>query len=269
MLETVLNLARTRLNDAIAAIGGDILTDTQPFTATMVNGAYRRLQAFLSNLGYSKYKRKFIAFALPACDSQDPSTFQIWSWTQFVNCSGAVFVPPTVTTFPQDFIAPLVIKQRQAGSLQPFWPQWGIAYASDGLCEGMKRPWNWQWEWKNDGVYFPGATMSLDFEVEYAAYDYDFLVTNNVLGNGVNIFPSNMPVPIMRSESALANFICVECCSGRDDVDVSGFIGEAEKDSRLIMNNSDVKLKQRHPVQRRGYSGRNWNYGQSWGNQGY
>lgn len=268
MLETALNMARTRLNDAIANIGGDILTDSQPFTAAMVNAAWRNLQAFLANLGYSKYKRKFWAYALPAADSQDPSTNQIWSWTQFVNCSGAVFAPPDVDVFPQDMICPLKIAQRQTGTNQVFHH---FQSAPDGLPEGMKRPWNWAWEWKNDAVYLPGSTFSMDFEVEYAAYDYDFATyqgTNGpILGNGSTVTPSNMPIPIMRSESAMANYIAAECAMGRDDVDAPSFLAAGEKDAKLIMNNSDVKLKQRRPVQRRAYSGRA--RGQLYGNQGY
>ena len=72
-----------------------------------------------------------------------------------------------------------------------------------------------------------------------------------------------------RSESALANYICAECAQGRTDADTAVFIGEAEKDAKLIMNNSDVKLKQRRPVQRKAYSGRRNTNGQLWGNAGY
>ena len=269
VLETVLNLARTRLNDAIASIGGEILTDSQPFTATMVNAAWRRLQAYLSNLGYSKYKRKFWAYGIPAVDSTDPSQQTMWTWTQYTNASGVVYAPPVVPVFPADFIAPLVVKQRPTGTNQVFHQ---FPSAPDGLPEGMKRPWNWAWEWKNDAMYMPGSTYSMDFEIEYAAYDYDFLVTNNVLGDSTQvppIIPANMAVPIMRSESALANYICAECAQGRTDADTAVFIGEAEKDAKLIMNNSDVKLKQRRPVQRKAYSGRRNTNGQLWGNAGY
>lgn len=266
MLETSLNLARTRLNDAIANIGGDILTDVQPFTATMVNGAWRSLQAYLCNLGYSKYKRKFWAYGLPPVATTDPSTECFWSWTQFFDGSG-YFAPPTVPVLPQDMIAPLIVKERIAGSNQVFHK---MKSAPDGLPEGQKRPWNGCFEWKNDAIYMPGSTYSMDFEIEYAAYDYDFLVTDNVLGNPAAspaITPANMPIPIMRSESAMANYIAAECANGRDDVDAQPFLDKAEKDAKLIMNNSDVKLKQRRPVQRRAYSGRNG--GRLYGTQGY
>ena len=395
-LETVLNVARTRLNDAIASLGGDILTDTQPFTLTMTNSAWRMLQAYLCNLGYSRYKRKFWAYALPAADSQDPSTNQVWSWTQFVNCSGAVYAPPTVDLLPQDFIAPLVIKERQTGNNQPFSR---MGSAPDGLPEGRKRSWNGIFEWKNDGIYFPGSTFSMDFEVQYAAYDYDFseqsywfgaasvtngspdvtgigtqwnstmtgwtltvngvqaivqavntntsltliapfsgstassatyalsstssyaigtvsvtnglsavagigtnwtssLNGNSIIVNGTQAVVQTVQsptaltlqtafsgttagsasyaivggwqtsqVPIMRSQSAFANYLAAEVSAGRSDVDVAAFVAAAEMDSKLLMNNSDVKLKERRPVQRRPYAGRG--RPALWGNQGY
>jgi hypothetical protein len=274
MLETSLNLARTRLNDAIANISGDILTDVQPFTATMVNAAWRNLQIFLCNLGYSKYKRKFWAYAMPVVGSQDPSSETFWSWTQFFDGSG-YFVPPTVTVLPQDLIAPLVVKERMTGSNQPFRQ---IPSAPDGLPEGPKRPWNGVFEWKNDAIYMPGSTFSMDYEVEYAAFDADFATYTPLGGDGPILgnpnttpvlTPLNMPIPIMRSESAMANYIAAECALGRDDVDAQPFLDKAEKDAKLLMNNSDIKLKQRRPVQRKAYSGRGSRRGQLWGSQGY
>jgi hypothetical protein len=78
-----------------------------------------------------------------------------------------------------------------------------------------------------------------------------------------------MPIPIMRSESAMANYIAAECALGRDDVDEQPFLDKAEKDAKLLINNSDIKLKQRRPVQRKAYSGRGSRRGQLRGSQGY
>ena len=253
MLEIVLNLARTRLNDAIASIGGDILTDTQPFTGTMTNSAWRKMQAFLSNLGYSKYKRKWCSsIGYPVIATTDPTGYTFLSWTQFFD-GVAYYAPPVVAVLPQDFIAPLRVGERPFGSNQVYSP---MRLAPDGLPQGMKSVWNCLFEWKNDAIYMPGSTRSMELEIEYAAYDYDFIVTNGVLGNAVEgITPANMPVPIMRCQSAFANYLAAECAAGRDDVDAPAFITQAETDCKLLMNNSDVKLKQRRPVQRRPYRG--------------
>ena len=247
-VESVLNVARTRLNDAIQSSAGDILTDNQPFTGTMFNSAWRKMQAYLANLGYSRYKKKFWAYQMPKVASQDPSSECFWSWTQFFDGVG-YWAPPETTVLPQDFIAPLVLKERQNGSNAPFAP---MKLCPDGLPEGQKRPWNGFFEWKNDAIYMPGSTFYMDFEVEYAAFGQDFAVNED----GSILNPSSAFVPIMRSQSPLANYVCAEMALGRDDIDGQKFISEAQSDCQLLVNNSDVKLRQRRPVQRRSYGGR-------------
>lgn len=276
-LETSLNLARTRLNDAIATLGGDILTDSQPFTGAMVNGAWRALQAFLCNLGYSRYKKWFTGLAYPKTAALDPSVMNFLSWTQFFDGVG-YYSAPTVPLLPQDFIAPLRVMERQNNGAVPYSATTSntrftpMLLMPDGLPEGMKRPWNGFFNWEDDKLVFPGSLYSMDFKIEYAAFDFDFVTTNDILGNpntNPQITPKNMQISIMRSESALANYIAAECALGRDDVDAGTFLSAAEKDAKLLMNNSDVKLKQRRPLQRRAYAhsrGGQGFYGQS---QGY
>lgn len=276
MLETALNLSRTRLNDAIASLGGDILTDAQPFTGAMVNAAWRALQAFLCNLGYSRYKKWFTGLRYPVTAAQDPSVMNFLSWTQFYD--GVGYYSTGVDLLPQDFIAPLRVTERRNNGAVPydatvnntrFTP---MLLCPDGIPEGMKRPRNGFFNWENDMLVFPGSLISMDFKIEYAAYSADFITTNDILGvptANPPIAPANMPIPIMRSESALANYIAAECASGRTDADAQSFLAAAEKDAKLLMNNSDVKLKQRRPVQRRAYAhsrGGQGFYGQ---NQGY
>ena len=258
-----MNLARTRLNDAIANIDGDILTDLQPFTGTMTNGAYRNLQAFLSNLGYSKYKKWFTGLAYPPTAALDPGVMNFLSWTQFFDGVG-YFSVPDVDVLPFDFIAPLRVMERRNNGAVPYFASVSnlrftpMTLMPDGIPEGMKRPWNGYFNWVNDELVFPGSLVSMDLKIEYAAYQPDFVTTNDILGDPNTdpvTTPANMPVPIMRSESALANYIAAECALGRDDVDAPTFLAAAEKDAKLLMNNSDVKLKQRRPLQRRAYAG--------------
>ena len=257
-LESVLNVARTRLNDAIANLGGDILTDTQPFTGTMTNSAWRKLQASIANLGFSRYKRKFFGIALPVTATYDPSQPNIWTWTYYFD--GTSYWAPPVSVLPFDLICPLYIKERQTGTGAPFQK---MMFRPDGLSEVPKQPRNGQWEWKNDAIYIPGSTFSMDIEVEYAAFDADFVTTGNVLGDPTTYpptTPANMQVPVMRCQSALANYLCAEMAEARQDLNGQAFVQAAEADVKLMQNN-DVKLKQRTPVQRRSYSSRGRGYG--------
>ena len=52
MLSAVVNTARVRLNDAIASISGDILTDNAAFTGAAINAAWRRLQELWPTTGF-------------------------------------------------------------------------------------------------------------------------------------------------------------------------------------------------------------------------
>ena len=82
-VDDVLNTARVRLNDAIQQLSGDILKDTQPFTQTMVNSAWLRMQQFLANLGFARLIDEQIITGLPICASSDPAS-QCWiDWTGF------------------------------------------------------------------------------------------------------------------------------------------------------------------------------------------
>ncbi len=277
MLETCLNLSRTRLNDAIASLGGDILTDQQPFTGAMVNAGWRNLQAFLSNLGYSRHKKWFMGLAYPTTEALDPAVMNFLSWTQFFNGVGYLSAPD-VDLLPFDFIAPLRVFERRNNGAVPYYASTSnlrfteMLLCPDGLPEGMKRPWNGYFNWEDDKLVFPGSLVPMDLKIEYAAYLDDFITTNDILGDPATTpptTPSNMQVRIMRSESALANYICAECALGRDDADAGTFLAAAEKDAKLLMNNSDVKLKQRRPVQRRAYANARGGQGFYGQNQGY
>ena len=73
----VLNAARVRLNDAITTlqpVGGKLIENTSAFSQQAVNSGWRRLQAFLANLGYSRLTREAVITGLPIVGSHDPTT---------------------------------------------------------------------------------------------------------------------------------------------------------------------------------------------------
>ena len=75
-IESVLNLARVRINDAIASIQGDILKDNQPFTLEMANAGWRTLQEFLD--GYLSRAKQNYTEALPQAPAADPTAPEPW-----------------------------------------------------------------------------------------------------------------------------------------------------------------------------------------------
>lgn len=328
----MLNAARVRLNDAIQSIGGDILKDSQPFTQQMANSAWLRMQQFLANLGYARLIDEEIITGLPIVASSDPAS-QCWiDWTGFYDGTQIW----TGFALPRKCMFPLRIWDRVTG----FNAGWGepLRNIMDGLPATYKYPRNGIFEWRNDRIYMPGSTISVDLRIRFAQFFPFFenqgtvtgpvtaysingnvitVVANNTLASGggqsvtldgfgtstflngqilttISVTPlmftaaythanaaateagtwtslmmwSQQLVPIVGSLDALADYICVEACDGRDDVDSQTFKARAEAEAKLIFNR-DVRLKNRSNVRRQPRSRRygssvNGTYGYGW-----
>lgn len=248
-LESILNLARVRVNDAIASLSGEILTDTQPFTLEMVNAAWRTLQEFLANLGYTRSKKEIVLAAIPSVTSSDPGSQVSLNWSSYYNGSG-YDIPPTAPVLPQDLILPLRLWERQTSLTGTFVP---MTQALDGLPDYPKLPWNHFWEWREDAIYMPGATIAVDIRLRYAAYLPDFIAS------ATTPFASQV-VPIMRCKNAFAYYIAAEVTGPRADPDAPTFTAAAEQAARLIFNR-EVAQKQRTTATRRPYGRRHNTFG--------
>lgn len=250
VLDSILNVGRVRMNDAIASIGGDILTDSQPFTQVMANIAWRRLQSFLANLGYSRLKKPLVLTGLPVVGNYDPASQTYLNWSLFFDGT-SYYAPPATPVLPQDWILPLRMWERVTGSGAPFVP---MEMAVDALPDVRKTAYNQYWLWENDTLFMPGSIYSMDLRAEYAAFLADFETVGDVPWY-------EQPVPIMRCMDALAWYFCAEAAGPRNDLDAEGFIAKAEKAASLIFN-KEVSMKQRRPVSRRCYAGgQNSSYG--------
>lgn len=245
-------MARVRVNDAIASLAGDILTDTQPFTQVMANAAWHSLQEFLANLGYTRSKQEVILSGIPPVTSFDPATQVTLSWSGYFNGTG-YNTPPDAPALPQDMILPLRLWERQTSGIGFFTP---MTQALDGLPDGPKLPINGNWLWGQDAIYMPGSTVATDIRMRYLAYLPDFEAQGDVEWY-------SLPVPIMRCENALSYYIAAEAAAPRADADAETFTAKAEQAARLIFNR-EVQQKQRTTATRRPYgrrSGSNYSLG--------
>jgi len=255
LVNDVLNTARVRLNDALEntyPTSGKLLDNNQFFTLQATNQAWRNLQEFLANQGFTRLRREVILQGIPPVATTDPAAQVSLSWTGYFNgvqTLGPESDPPA-PLLPADLILPLLLWERASGFNAEFRPP--MILFIDGLPNPPKVGCNRIWEWREDAVFMPGATMTLDIRVRYAAYLPDFV---NEDGFGVQWYQQQ--VPIMRCQSALAWYLVAEIVNGRTDIQIDPqiFISRAESDAKKIYNREAI-LKQRANVRRQPRSGR-------------
>lgn len=241
-VNTVLNTARVRLNDAIASLGGDVLTNAQPYTQQFANTAWRRMQDFLANLGYARLTQEVILTGLPPTESADPAS-QVWlNWSQYFDGVN-YFAPPNTPVLPLDLILPLKVWERWTGQNAVFTP---MEMWIDGIPTWTKQNRNLVWEWREDALYMPGSLNTMDLRIRYAAYLPDFITVG-----AVNWY--DQPVPIVRCLDALANYICYEVSNSRGDQVATTFRADAEAAAKRLFNR-EVSQRQRVNIRRRGRS---------------
>ena len=232
-VEMVLQSARVRLNDAIQSIGGDILTDTAAFTQQVINNAWRRLQEYLVDRGYSKFNEEQLFLNVPPWGSTDPGVFVGWNWSEYYDGVN-VFATPVL---PQDMISPLELFERVTGSNGIFLPMDqvfnGLPTANPGTGPGARDSLNRLWEWRGQAgeelIVMPGALNATDIRLRYAAYAPDFAYGVGAAGWG-------QPVPLMRSLNAFAWYICGEMARPRADMDAAQFDTYAMDAAEQIWN---------------------------------
>lgn len=257
-----LNLARTRINDAIQSIGGEMLSNTQPFTQVMANGAWIKMQRFLASLGYSRARKRSVLTGFPVVASTDPASQCVLNWSYFFD-GVSYWIPPATPVLPQDLLCPLELKERQSSGYQPTLTAGSRGFTRMELSpigenvNWRKRPWNGWWDWRYDEIILPGSTSPMDFEIYYSCT----LPAFNTVGQ---IPWYSQPIPIIQGESALAYYICNEFAVGRGDADAASWETQGQQGCRDFVNTTEVPLRQRFNVSRRSYGG-----GQRYGRDGF
>lgn len=249
-MNDILNAARVRVNDALAALpstGGRILRSETAFTQQAVLNAWHRLQDILINLGYTRLVKEVIVTGLPMNPNPDPASQAFINWTNYFD--GEYYW--TSPVLPQDLTFPLKVWQRWSGQNMPF-PIDPMEYALDGIPNTISQSFNLCWEWRSDSIYLTGATQPIDLRIRYASYLPDIVDTT-----GVRWF--RQPVPITNCQDSFSWLIVYEFLSSRspesDTVEAEAYIAKAEAAVKYIFNR-DVKMKQRVTATRQPLSGR-------------
>lgn len=230
-LELIVNAARSRLNDMIVAVGGDILTDTAVFTPTVINAAWRKQQDKLASLGFYPLFDEVTYTGLQACTSPDPRIETYLDWTGFFDGSAlhAGFA------LPQNAIVPTRLDERIGGSTGVFFEMDKLDHALPLIAKG---PWNRIWEWRSrtggageGAIWLPGTTGAWDVRIRFASYLADFVPAGTIAF-------SLQPVPIMRCLDSFSLYIVAEVCGPRGDLDAKTVKTEAEAAMVILVGRS-------------------------------
>src|SRR6516165_11614613 len=157
--EDVMNLARALINDMIRATGGQILTDTAPYTIFFLNSAIRKTQRYLANNGLlSNVVDNAILTPITPVANQDPATQVFISALGYYNGTNTL----SSVVLPPDLILPLSIAQRQTGSGAQFTP---MMPAKGPLMSRIPGPYFGEWEWRNDAINMVVSKNVMDIRV--------------------------------------------------------------------------------------------------------
>lgn len=246
-VNTILNAARVRLNDTIESLSpntGKILDNSSAFTQELFNLAYRRFQEQLGTLGAVRLVQEKIVTGLPIVASSDPASQVFVSW---LGCSDGVNTFPT-PSLPANLMFPLKCWERWTAQ-NAYFSDPPMENVMDGLPTWQKQPCNRMWEWREDSIWMPGSTMSMDLRIRFAAYLPDI--------DDVGSEPwFTQPVPIARCVDPLAWYLAAEVFTARQQFDLmAAAVSKAEYATNQVMNR-DIRMKQRVNVVRKPLSGR-------------
>jgi hypothetical protein len=244
----ILQLTRSRINDAAQSLDGNLLSDQQPYTFTYLNAAYRHLQRKLTNGSMETFVRETQLLQMPPAAGLDPGLQTYLSFTGFYDGEQMHANP----VLPVDMIAPLRIWERQSGSspsvLNPntFIP---MAKSSDGLPSRIQTIYLSQWEWREDAIWFVGSTQTNDLRLRYNAWLTDLLDSTSL-------------VMIVNCADALAYYTAAEFAKARGSDLADNFYAMGDdvvKDMTLL--DSRARQRQNHrrkPYSRGNHSGWGW-----------
>lgn len=255
-LNSIITAAQSRLGQYLTTlqpVSGKILdTDTDSGAQQAVNSAWRKLQEYLANLGFSAQVDETVISGVPVVANLDPATQTRLSWFGFFDGQNTFQQP----ALPTNLILPMVLWERWAGQNMPFFNR--MTLILDGLSGFNKSTWNGQWEWRSNAIYMPGSLRVMDIQIRYASYLPDFTDVATTRWYA-------QPVPMMRCQDAFSLFVCAEVmiAKGTDAAMILAgvFNSQAERAADLMMNR-DIRQKDRANVRRQPRSGRSH---QGWG----
>lgn len=238
--EDVLNRLRAIVNDSEVA-GGDILTDSAPYTFILLNGGYERVQLELAKVGIETFIQDWWLIGLPTMPTVDPEARMVIDDTGcnvlYPNGVGDVF--SMVPQLPTNLVLPLDLYERQTATTNNAQK---MKQPNGGLLSTEQQSFLMDWEWKADGIRTRGAVQSQDLKIVGEAQMAQLVAPTD-------------PVPIRGVLNAAAYFAAMIFAESRGGVIAPQFKLHADEEIFLRIQIS-ARRRQRKQVRRRPYSGR-------------
>jgi hypothetical protein len=236
--EDVLNRLRVIVADSEVA-GGDIITDAAPFTFTLLNGGYERVQLELAKAGVEVSLTEAWLIGLPTMPTVDPEARMVIDDTGcnilYPNGIGNVF--SLTPQLPTDLVLPLDLFERQTGTT---FEAAQMRQARSSLVSGNQDLYLIEWEWKSEGLRTRGALQSQDVKIEYEKRLPQLAAPTD-------------PVPIRGVVNAAAYFAAMIFSESRGGSISPAWKAHADEEIFLRLQVS-ARRRQRKPTRRRAYS---------------
>lgn len=215
------------VNGLGASLGGSVsIGPSQGFI--LLNSAYQYVTDKIANLGYeTPISEAVLSNVTPVPASKlDPSTrVYIGYDVYFDGLTNNTPANNGTPVLPSDMLLPLVVKERQSGIHANFRD---MGMANDGLPLRQQYGFQGAWDWRNDRLYMPGATLTLDLWTRYQAYFPDVSAPTD-------------PIKIFHGGNAVAYTLANRFTNPRGG-DVGGhYVAERDEEIRQIVNRSAHK----------------------------
>jgi hypothetical protein len=229
---TVMNLARSYVNDTMAGITGatgegQIFTNSAPMTVPFLRAVVAELYQELGNTGAGVVIRdNYVLTGITPVNganglsTPDPTTQ--------VNLGYAGYYDGQTTNanlvLPPDFIAPLKVRERLNGTTDTFQD---VREATNGLDSRQQSTYQAVYEWRQDAIYMPGSLQTVDLSLRY-------ICALPLLDTSTDL--EEVAVPISDCENALALKLAANYGFARGSDQVQQAEQKAEKAVRLLQN---------------------------------
>lgn len=141
-------------------VAGNLFADTEPYVIPLIQTAYERLRKILTRNGYEANKVETILTPILPVVSPDPGVQVVITEDGYNNGTTDYATP----ALPSDLIIPVRIWVRPTGSTSRFLEIFSVIDALPSIQQGSYLE---EWQWREDGLWFTGATQSMDARMEY------------------------------------------------------------------------------------------------------